>query len=192
MTKRQLTLPTVLLFSIALFSLSIPTAQAFSSGGITPSGPHVLTQKSCSSGDRHSAADHKRWTAKLIGAKTLPKKSKVRHQHFFRCPKGPNHRKAMVARWKRVKASLVPPLPANHSIWVRIGRCEQPGSGYAGINWSHGGPTYQGGLGIWYGNWDSLKPKGYPADAGQATWRQQMEVANRLAARYGFSAWGCY
>jgi hypothetical protein len=42
------------------------------------------------------------------------------------------------------------------------------------------------------GNWDSLKPAGYPADAGQASWRQQMKVANILAGIYGFSAWGCY
>lgn len=83
-------------------------------------------------------------------------------------------------------------LPANYSTWIRIGRCEQPGKGYRGIYWSHPGPTYQGGLGFFYRTWDYYKPRGYPADAGQATWRQQMRVANRVAASVGFTAWGCY
>ena len=82
-------------------------------------------------------------------------------------------------------------LPANHGLWLRIGRCEQPGSGYGGVNWSHRGPTYQGGLGFWYGTWAAFKVKGMPANAGDATWRQQMWVANRLYARYGVSPWGC-
>lgn len=81
--------------------------------------------------------------------------------------------------------------PARHDLWVRIGRCEQPGRGYMGVNWSHGGPTYQGGLGFWYGTWDAFKVKGMPDNAGDATWRQQMWVANRLYARYGTSPWGC-
>lgn len=82
-------------------------------------------------------------------------------------------------------------LPANHDLWVRIGRCEQPGNGYRGVNWSHHGPTYQGGLGFWYGTWQSFKVRGMPSNAGDATWRQQMWVANRLYARYGTSPWGC-
>lgn len=82
-------------------------------------------------------------------------------------------------------------LPSNHDTWVRIGRCEQPGNGYKGINWSHKGPTYQGGLGFWYGTWQTFKVKGMPNNAGYATWRQQMWVANRIYARYGTSAWGC-
>jgi len=81
--------------------------------------------------------------------------------------------------------------PANHALWVRLGRCEQPGRGYKGVNWSHRGPTYQGGLGFWYGTWQSFKLKGMPSNAGDATWRQQMQVANRLYARYGTSPWGC-
>ena len=82
-------------------------------------------------------------------------------------------------------------LPANHDLWVRIGRCEQPGSGYRGVYWSHKGPTYQGGLGFWHGTWDAFKVKGMPDNAGDASWRQQMWVANRLYARYGTSPWGC-
>lgn len=82
-------------------------------------------------------------------------------------------------------------LPANHDLWLRIGRCEQPGRGYGGVNWSHHGPTYQGGLGFYSGTWASFKVPGMPANAGDATWRQQMWVANRLYARYGTSPWGC-
>lgn len=82
-------------------------------------------------------------------------------------------------------------LPAHHDLWIRIGRCEQPGRGYKGIYWSHPGPTYQGGLGFYHGTWDAFKVKGMPDNAGDATWRQQMWVANRLYARYGTSPWGC-
>jgi hypothetical protein len=90
-------------------------------------------------------------------------------------------------KWVVVTASM----PKNWKTWIRIGRCEQPGSGAWGIRWNHPGPRYQGGLGFFSGTWDSFKPRGYPADAGQATWRQQMNVANRVARAVGFSAWGC-
>ena len=85
-------------------------------------------------------------------------------------------------------------LPHNYSTWIAIGRCEQPGREWpGGIYWSHPGPTYGGGLGIYQGTWQAFKPpvKGFPSTPGQATWRQQMWVANRIYARYGTSAWGC-
>lgn len=82
-------------------------------------------------------------------------------------------------------------LPRNHDLWIRIGRCEQPGRGYMGINWSHHGPTYQGGLGFYSGTWASFKERWMPANAGDASWRAQMQVANKLYARYGTSPWGC-
>lgn len=82
------------------------------------------------------------------------------------------------------------PLPANHDLWVKVGQCEQPGDGYRGVHWSHHGPAYQGGLGFAASSWDAYKPKGYPDNAGDATWRQQMVVANRLWARAGWG-WGC-
>jgi len=81
-------------------------------------------------------------------------------------------------------------LPANHDLWVKVGRCEQPGNGYGGVNWSHPGPRFQGGLGFAASSWDYYKPKGFPADAGRATWRQQMVVANRLWRMAGWG-WGC-
>jgi hypothetical protein len=83
-----------------------------------------------------------------------------------------------------------PPLPAHHALWLRVAQCEQPGNGYGGVNWQHRGPRYEGGLGFYYGSWDAYKPKGYPDNAGDATWRQQMNVANRLWARAGWG-WGC-
>ena len=104
------------------------------------------------------------------------------------CAAGPNHKKAMKSHWKKIKKSV---LPANHDLWVKIARCEQPGSGYMGVNWSHTGPTYQGGLGFWYGTWSGYKYPNMPSNAGYATWRQQMKVANRLLNMYGTSPWGC-
>lgn len=81
--------------------------------------------------------------------------------------------------------------PANHDLWVRIGRCEQPGRGYMGVNWSHPGPRYQGGLGFYSGTWQAFKEPWMPSNAGAASWRAQMQVANKLYARYGTSPWGC-
>ena len=83
-----------------------------------------------------------------------------------------------------------PPLPANHDLWLKVGRCEQPGKGYGGVNWSHHGPRYEGGLGFAKSSFDAYKPRGYPDNAGDATWRQQMITANRLWARAGWG-WGC-
>lgn len=84
-------------------------------------------------------------------------------------------------------------LPKNYSLWIKIGRCEQPGRQWPGnIYWSHPGPTYGGGLGIYQGTWAHWKVKGMPSRPGLATWRQQMWVANRIAADVGLSAWDCW
>lgn len=90
-----------------------------------------------------------------------------------------------------VKADARAPKPKNYSTWIRIGRCEQPGRGYMGINWSHRGPTYQGGLGFYYRTWLGFRDRNMPMNAGDASWRQQMKVANKLYRRYGLSPWGC-
>lgn len=97
---------------------------------------------------------------------------------------------AIVLAIAAVPAIAAPKPPANHDLWVKVGKCEQPGDGYKGVNWSHHGPAYQGGLGFAASSWDAYKPKGYPDNAGDATWRQQMIVANRLWARAGWG-WGC-
>jgi hypothetical protein len=83
-------------------------------------------------------------------------------------------------------------MPNNWRIWIAMGRCEQPGRGAWGINWSHRGPTYQGGLGMFHATWDGWRPRHYPGNAGDASWRQQMNVANRVARDVGFSAWSCW
>jgi hypothetical protein len=83
-------------------------------------------------------------------------------------------------------------MPKNWKLWIAMGRCEQPGKGAWGVRWSHTGPTYQGGLGFYYRTWQGWKPKHYPSNAGYATWRQQMNVANRVARDVGFSAWSCW
>ena len=82
------------------------------------------------------------------------------------------------------------------SLWIRVGRCEQPGRGYKGVRWSHPGSGsgydggFQGGLGFYHGSWDAYRPSYYPGNAGHATWQQQMVVASRLWKRAGWG-WGC-
>jgi 3D (Asp-Asp-Asp) domain-containing protein len=148
-----------------------------SSGGLRPG---------CS--NTYTFSQYRRWTKRQQRRKKITGAAWKKHRLYIQCAQGPGHRKAMRARWKKVLRSR---LPKNHDLWVRIGRCEQPGRGYRGIRWSHPGPTYQGGLGFWYGTWQSFKYPGMPGNAGQATWRQQMKVANRLFRKYGTSPWGC-
>lgn len=74
--------------------------------------------------------------------------------------------------------------------WQRVGACEtgygkRPGN----FRWNSG--TYQGFVGFYYGSWDAYRPAGYPAEAYQATPRQQMVVAERIRAAVGYGAWGC-
>lgn len=83
-------------------------------------------------------------------------------------------------------------------IWVAIGRCEQPGNGWRGVNWSHHGNGadggYQGGLGFYFGTWDAYKggtSAANIANAGDATPMQQIEVARNVRAAHGYGAWGC-
>jgi hypothetical protein len=98
---------------------------------------------------------------------------------------------AMPIKAQASAAKVKRPLPKRHAMWVRIGKCEQPGRGYKGVNWSHHGPAYQGGLGFAASTWQGFKDRSMPKNAGDASWRQQMQVANKLYARYGTSPWGC-
>lgn len=81
-----------------------------------------------------------------------------------------------------------------HDHWIHIGRCEQPGNGYGGINWSADGFTsdghFQGGLGISTDAWRENNT-GLPASALQATPFEQMQVATRIYLRFGAGAWAC-
>jgi uncharacterized protein YabE (DUF348 family) len=69
--------------------------------------------------------------------------------------------------------------------WDNIARCETGG------NWAMQGPLYSGGLGIYNGTWNGFGGQQFGGNAGQATREQQIIVAERIRARYGFSAWGC-
>jgi hypothetical protein len=82
--------------------------------------------------------------------------------------------------------------PKRIGLWVRIGRCEQPGPGKWGIWWSFKGSTYSGGLGFYNPTWLAYAPKKFPNNAGDANWKQQMVTANILYDLYGGSPWGCY
>jgi hypothetical protein len=80
--------------------------------------------------------------------------------------------------------------------WQRIGACET-GYGRRPGNWRHSNSSYEGAFGFAKSSWDGFKgaadPKAgpYPADAWQATPRQQYEVALAIYRRFGFSGWGC-
>ncbi len=170
-----------------LGTLIIAPASATIIGPGKPDSPQASA--SCGGHDHlHTAESHREWSRQFVGESKIPQGAKAKHRHMLKCAAGPNHRSVMKVRWGKVKRSLLPP---NHDLWIAIGRCEQPGPGYMGINWSHTGPTYQGGLGFWYGTWSGYKYPGMPSNAGYATWRQQMKVANRLLSLYGTSPWGC-
>lgn len=85
---------------------------------------------------------------------------------------------------------LLAAVKAQAADWLKIHRCEQPSS------WTVGG-TFQGGLGIYYANWDRWAGKlglsrRYP-DAGMAPPAVQIMVAdwayrNESPRPY----WGCF
>jgi uncharacterized protein YabE (DUF348 family) len=91
--------------------------------------------------------------------------------------------------------SAVPVQPAHphilfkgtkyNPLWDKMARCETGG------NWQASGATYQGGLGIWYGNWSNYGGTRFAPTAGQATKFQQIIVAERIRAEHGWRAWGC-
>ena len=75
---------------------------------------------------------------------------------------------------------------------LRIGRCEQPGRGWAGIAWDHHG-TYSGGLGLLNVNWRiAARALGLPLDAALATPAQQMAGFRYHAAHHGLNGWSCW
>lgn len=79
-------------------------------------------------------------------------------------------------------------------LFLHIGRCEQPGDGWQGIEWDHHG-SYNGGLGILNANWRWIVRNNphLPALAYDATPMQQIEGAQWLASKVGgFSGWSCW
>lgn len=178
------------LIVITLIVFAAFMAEAFASTSSEPDKEAPVVEKidPVCKNKAYTFKQHKSWAKKYKRAYSIPKKARKKHRKFLRCAAGKNHKKIMIITWVKIKKSV---LPKNHDLWIRIGKCEQPGSGYKGVNWSHTGPTYQGGLGFWYGTWSGFKYPGMPSNAGYATWRQQMKVANRLYRAYGTSPWGC-
>ena len=85
-----------------------------------------------------------------------------------------------------------PSYPADRAeYWAAMGRCEQPGDGWGGVQWDIHGPTYEGGLGFYVSTWDHWRPEDFPENAGDATPEQQMIVADRIYDDVGPGAWGC-
>lgn len=72
--------------------------------------------------------------------------------------------------------------------FVRLARCEQPGSGKWGVDWDNSGPTYGGGLGIYKGTW-------YTAGSPYPLWGtipETLLVADAIRDRFGITAWGAW
>jgi uncharacterized protein YabE (DUF348 family) len=91
--------------------------------------------------------------------------------------------------------SQVPVIPAQPTItffgtladphWTAIANCETGG------NWAMVGKTYSGGLGIYNGTWNEFGGQQFASNPGLASREQQIIVAERIHAKYGYGAWGC-
>lgn len=76
--------------------------------------------------------------------------------------------------------------------FVRLARCEAGiGSEYGGARWTTpDGWVYQGGLGMWHPDRTAGHP--YGRNAGALPWQAQMLIGQRVAQRYGLSAWTAF
>ncbi len=70
-------------------------------------------------------------------------------------------------------------------LWDKMARCETGG------NWSASGQEYQGGLGIYWRNWNHYGGRDFAPTAGQATKFEQIIVAEKIREDHGWHAWGC-
>lgn len=159
-------------------------------GSVDPVTPEPEEPQECGGhAHLHSNPDHKRWVRKLYRNPWLSKKARAKHRHKLRCAEK-GDAKPMRKRWKVVKHPVRGVAISTWTTWVRVGRCEQPGPGRWGVWWSHKGGTYSGGLGFYNASWSAFKLRGYPANAGDASWRQQMRTAENLWRSVGWG-WGC-
>jgi uncharacterized protein YabE (DUF348 family) len=95
----------------------------------------------------------------------------------------------------RVAISKVPTTPAVPNItyygtkynplWDKMANCETGG------NWAATGQKYQGGLGIYFQNWNYYGGRKFAPIAGQATKYEQIIVAEKIQHDHGWHAWGC-
>jgi uncharacterized protein YabE (DUF348 family) len=70
-------------------------------------------------------------------------------------------------------------------LWDKMANCETGG------NWAASGQRYQGGLGIYFQNWNHYGGRDFAPTAGQATKYEQIIVAERIREEHGWRAWGC-
>ncbi len=70
------------------------------------------------------------------------------------------------------------------AVWDELARCESGG------DWNVV-DRYGGGLGIYIGTWHMFHGDEFASNPGYATKWQQIIVAERIYARYGFDGWGC-
>ena len=73
---------------------------------------------------------------------------------------------------------------ARERTWDALARCESGG------NWNVV-DRFGGGLGIYIGTWRGFGGLEFASNPGYATKAQQIIVAERVYARYGFDGWGC-
>lgn len=91
-------------------------------------------------------------------------------------------REAELDAWKYDHA--VPEWP-----WLALARCEQRGSGWAGVNWQAYSQSYEGAYGFLHSTWRRFRHPGMPHRADLATPREQTLVAIRLRSLYGYTPW---
>ncbi|MFC8302354.1 transglycosylase family protein [Specibacter sp. NPDC057265] len=78
------------------------------------------------------------------------------------------------------------PAMSNEAMWDAIAQCESTG------NWSiNNGNGYYGGLQFDIQTWLGAGGGEYAPNASLATKAQQIDIANRVHAQRGLSAWGC-
>ena len=70
-------------------------------------------------------------------------------------------------------------------LWDKMAQCE------TNSNWKAPGPEWQGGLGIYFQNWNHYGGLAFAPTAGQATKYEQIIVAERIREEHGWHAWGC-
>lgn len=74
--------------------------------------------------------------------------------------------------------------------FVKLGRCEQPSaSEIHGVAWSHQGPTWGGGLGIYKSTWYMAKS---PYRLWSGSYIETILVADAIRDQVGITAWGAH
>ena len=91
---------------------------------------------------------------------------------------------AAVAQLVAIQQQLLARKAQRTAQWDALARCESAG------NWNVV-DQYGGGLGIYIGTWHAFGGDEFASNPGYATKDQQIIVAERIYARFGFSGWGC-